>query len=265
MTTIVVDPAAEAMQTTQDPTTQVDESKIPEKYRGKSVEDIVGILQNVESELGRKNNEVGTLRRLTDQVLGQALQATAARPDNQQTKQRQQLTTEDLLANPEGTVSQLAQEAADQRVAAVDKRTANIEAQLAYDRFSRSHPDFESTVMSDDFKGWVGSSNYRQRLAYRAAQNDWDAASELMGLYTEHKPNRESQQTDTQDPTKAAKAAGLAKRGGSSAAGVGTNTGGKPTFKRSELIDMRINKPEEFEARAAEINLAYKEKRVLNA
>lgn len=264
-TSIVVDPAAEQTQTTQDPADKTaEESKIPEKYRGKSVEDIVGILQNVESELGRKNNEVGTLRRLTDQVLNMGLQVQNSRTDNQQTQTRTKLTTEDLLSDPEKSVSELAQEAADKRVASVDKRTANIEAQLQYDRFQRTYPDFEQTVMSDEFKSWVGSSNYRQRLAYRAAQNDWDAAGELIGLFNENKPKTETTtKTETPDPKAAAKAAGLAKRGGSSAAGVGASSDGKKIYSRAELIELRIKDPEGYEARyTSEFLPAYRENRV---
>ena len=263
MTTIVVaDPATQIENQNPDPAIEADES-VPAKYRGKSATEIIEIARNLESELGRKNNEVGTLRKLTDQALGFAQNARVV-PDNQtKPKSRPELTSEDLLANPEKSVTELAIEAADNRVKDTEQRQANLEAQIALDRFQRKHPDFTDTIQTDEFKTWLGSSTHRQRLAYRAAQNDFDAADELLGLYGETKQKPDDEKNAGNAPIDQAKKAGLAKRGGSSAAGVGTSSDGKKIYSRAELIEMRINKPDEFEARyTTEFLPAYREKRV---
>jgi len=49
---------------TEEPT-----SEIPDKFAGKSVEDIVKSYQNLEQELGRKSQEIGELRQLSDSFL----------------------------------------------------------------------------------------------------------------------------------------------------------------------------------------------------
>lgn len=264
MTTIVVDPATAASQTSQDDVSTETQSSVPEKYRGKSLEDIIAMHQNAESELGRKNNEVGSLRKLTDQVLGLAQNARFA-PENRQTETaRPTLTSEDLLADPTKTVTELARHEADQRAQVTEKRTANLEARLALDQFSRKYPDFEQTLQTEEFKGWLGKSSYRQKLAYSAAQNDFDAADELLGSYIESKGQAKTEETTTTDTTAEARKASLVKRGGSSAAGVSTSGDGKgKIYSRTELIDMRINKPDEYEARYhTEFLPAYREKRV---
>jgi hypothetical protein len=55
----------------------------------------------------------------------------------------------------------------------------------------------------------------------------------------------------------------LAKSGGSSAAGVVPRNDGKKTYSRAELINMRVNNPDEFDARfQSEFLPAYVEGRV---
>ena len=46
---------------------------IPEKFKGKSYEDVVESYTQLERELGRKNNEVGELRHLADDFIRQQL------------------------------------------------------------------------------------------------------------------------------------------------------------------------------------------------
>ena len=49
------------------------EAELPDKFKGKSVEDIVSSYENLEKELGRKGQEIGELRKLTDGILQQQL------------------------------------------------------------------------------------------------------------------------------------------------------------------------------------------------
>lgn len=264
MTSIVVaDPAAQVETELQDPVESGTESKIPDKFKGKSLEDVVAAYQELESTKGRLANEVGQLRRLTDTALGFARESRAA-PVNQ-TAQRPTTTTEDLLADPTKAVTELAKHEANERVAATEQRQANLEAQLNLERFARKHPDFESTMHSTEFQDWLQKSTYRQGLAMKAASNDYDAADELFGLYAETGATTTEKTKEVPDKTQAARQASLVKRGGSSAAGVGANgdsSKGK-IYSRTELIDMRINRPEEFESRyVGEFLPAYREGRV---
>ena len=48
-------------------------SEIPEKYKGKNLEDIVRMHQEAEKLIGRQAQEVGEVRRLADELLKQKL------------------------------------------------------------------------------------------------------------------------------------------------------------------------------------------------
>ena len=47
--------------------------EIPDKFQGKSMEDIISSYENLEKELGRKGQEIGELRQVTDGILQQQL------------------------------------------------------------------------------------------------------------------------------------------------------------------------------------------------
>ena len=61
-------------------TTEVEEPSIPSKFANKSTEEIIDSYTNLEKELGRKAQEVGELRKLSDSFL----QAEVARKNNPQ-------------------------------------------------------------------------------------------------------------------------------------------------------------------------------------
>ena len=48
---------------------QIEPSELPNKFQGKSVTEIVSSYENLEKELGRKGQEIGEFRQLTDQIL----------------------------------------------------------------------------------------------------------------------------------------------------------------------------------------------------
>ena len=50
-----------------------EEPELPDKFKGKSVTEIVSSYENLEKELGRKGQEIGELRQLTDQILKQQI------------------------------------------------------------------------------------------------------------------------------------------------------------------------------------------------
>ena len=82
MSNIVVDPVDESADVEVENTVEPEETleageaetqepafEVPDKFSGKSVEDIVKSYQNLEQELGRKSQEIGELRNLSDSFL----------------------------------------------------------------------------------------------------------------------------------------------------------------------------------------------------
>ena len=105
MSSIVVDPEEISADTEVEDTVEPDEtpetleaesdieptsSDIPDKFAGKSVEDIVKSYQNLEQELGRKSQEIGELRQLSDSFL----KAEISRNDTQTSPQTENSNSE---------------------------------------------------------------------------------------------------------------------------------------------------------------------------
>lgn len=236
-------------------------SDIPEKYRGKSLMDIIAMHQNAESELGRKNNEVGVIRKLADELIGvRAAERQANRPEP-----RKPITSDDILTDPENKILEVVREATVADVQAQNDRLARLEASIQIQDFEKKHPGFQTTMQSPEFGQWLqNGSQYRKGLALKASQGSFEAADELFGLYKEHlsaAPSRETKDEGT-DATAAARAATTVRSGGSHANGVVPSSNDKKIWSRTELLDMRINRPDEFDARQPEILAAYAEKRV---
>lgn len=232
----------------------VTEPEVPPQFKGKSTNEIIEILKNTQSELGRKNNEVGQLRRLTDEVLG--LAKASRDVANQQTKKP--ITSDDILTDPDKVVTERMREVADERAQVTHQRMAQMEGQLALNQFERKFPTYEQDLHDSRFQQWVTGTDLRKHLAQRAASGDFTAADELFSLYGEIRPKTGDATGSNLD---AARKASLAKGGGSAV--VDTSGSGKKVYKRTELIDMRAYNPDEYHRRfESEFLPAYKEGRV---
>jgi len=131
------------------------------------------------------------------------------------------------------------------------------------EKFEKKHPGFQATMATQEFGTFVQGSQYRKNLAIKAAQGDFTAADELFGLYEDVKSTKGTTTTQQNDEgVSAARKASLARGGGSSASGVVPSGDGKKILSRTELMEMRIKRPDEFDARQDEILQAYREKRV---
>jgi hypothetical protein len=242
---------------------QLTEDDVPEKYRGKSLKDIIAMHQNAESELGRKNNEVGVIRKLADELIGVRAIERSREQANQ--PKPEPLTADRLLESPEEAILAVVKRTSEDKTVALESKVASLEERLLTEEFEKRHPGFQETMTKPEFGSWLQTSAYRQRLGLAAAQGDFSAADELFGLYEEYNAAKGAtpQQTETAKPnTPSARQATLARSGGSAAGGVVPSSDGKKFFTRAELMDMRINRPEEFDMRQDEILTAYREKRV---
>lgn len=237
--------------------TQASDDGLPEKFKGKSPKEIAEAYQNLESELGRARNEIGTNRRLVDELLNLRRDTTA-----KSEPERQPVTPHELAENPEETITTVARRVADERTAGAEQRLEKLEQELAAQEFEKRHPGYRDLARSAEFGEWLKGSPLRVKLVQKAAQNDWDAGDELMSLYKEHQAAKPAPSAG-KDPKEAAREAGLAKSGGSGANKVVQGGDGKKIYSRAELADLYIRNPEEYSRRFdSEFRQAYAEKRV---
>jgi len=124
-------------------------------------------------------------------------------------------------------------------------------------KLNQNHPDFGSIVQDPEFAEWVKQSPVRTQLYAKAdAEFDYDSANELLSTYKQIK----------QIKTKQVEAAGKeALKQNLKAVQVdtgGTGESSKRVYRRADLIRLRMNDPDRYEALESEIMAAYAEGRV---
>lgn len=241
-----------------------DASKLPEKLRGKSLEDVAEMYINIESAMGRMANDLGTQRKLTDRLLD----LKRAEDLGKQAPQAADVKTSDLLERPTETLEKFASQRERSLKDTYDQRIAQLEGSLAQQRFEQKHSDYQTTANDPAFVSWVQKSSFRTKVAQAAYNGDWSAADELLTEYKSIKvtvvPKTDAKSGNTnEDGLKAARAASLDSSGASSD-GAGSGKAPGKIYRRADLMQLRISKPDQYydEGFQAEILLAHSQGRV---
>lgn len=236
----------EAPDSTQD-TTESDE--LPEKYRGKSIQDIVSMHQEAEKLIGKHSGEVGELRQYVDGFIKGKL----ADSESQQAPEEEDV---DFFEDPQKAVSKAISTHPDvQRARTQSEQYAK---QTALSALKDKHPDMGEVLQNPNFIEWVKASKVRTELYQRADTNyDFDCADELISQYKERSAVvQQATQTETQSRQQAVKAASTGSSGGAN------NAGSKRVYRRADIIKLMKNDPDRYEALSGEIMKAYQEGRV---
>jgi len=235
---------------------QEQQPEIPEKYRNKSLEDIIKMHQESEKLIGRQAQEVGEVRRLADELLKRELSQKQA----QQTPKEEEVDpTEKYLEDPVSAVN-----------ATVDNHPAIKEAReqaFAYkqqqvtQRLQSEFSNFNEVIQDPKFFEWIKASKVRTKLFTEAhSQYDYDSAAELLSTWNMMNPVKES--TSDLDVVTEAK-----KETAKNLKSVAVDTGSpaptsRKTYRRADLINLRLRDPARYEAMQDEIMAAYAEGRV---
>ena len=204
------------------------ESEIPEKYKGKSLDDLINMHVNVEKVMRRQGNELGQLRGTVDAQsrLIESLKVAPAAPS--QVKPPEPLTAERLLNDPEKALNTVLEP----QVQAQNTRLDRMEMTLARQDFEKQYPSYMQDVNDSDFQEWVLGSKTRSKLLVKLHQGyDYESGKELWELWSEHK-----------NATKAAEAArqGKIQAATTIKGGSGDQPIGKPTYSRAKLAELQI-------------------------
>lgn len=178
------------LQTNQ--TDSLEESfEVPEKYRGKSVQDVIKMHMEAEKERSRLGNEVGTLRQMADELLGlkQAKQMAT------QTEQRKPITTDEILENPEEALERAIEDHPD--VHRTKEEIQRLRAEVSLAKFEREHPNYQQDLENPEFVEWIKSNKVRVALGVAANNGDYDAANSLWSLWDER--NTELKETKARE------------------------------------------------------------------
>jgi len=234
-----------------------EEQNIPSKFAGKSTEEIIDSYTNLEKELGRKAQEVGELRKLSDSFL----QAEVARKNNPQdntpleTKDNDDV---DFFDDPNKAVNRMIEnhpKFQEFQQFQAQQAQAGAKAQL-----EQTHPDFTEVVQDKAFQEWVQDSPIRMQMFQAADSYNFDAANELLSNWKDRSMISKTQEVKQAAETNrkdALKAASTESRSSS-----GSNAGGK-TYRRADLIRLKMEDPSRYESLEDDIFAAYADGRVV--
>lgn len=217
-----------------------DEKKSP--LADKSSDELIAMNEDAQKQISRQGNEIGELRRLTDEILRKQLEEKVPKKAEPEV---------DWEYAPKEATEQLVQE----KVDAIEAKLEEGNRQRALDAFTSKHPNYAQEAQADDFRKWVMDSNFRVRMYEAGNAGDFKAADELFSDWEKIKESTEKEPDNTDaQKEKALKDAKLESGGGQ------PNT--KKIFRRSEIRELRLRDPKAFKAREAEFHLAYQEGRV---
>ena len=236
----------------QEPEKQVEkvEDDLPEKYKGKTAAEIARMHEEAEKLIGRQANEVGELRKLTDEILKQQL---ASKP-----QQQEEAPEVDFWADPDTYLNKKLETHPD--ILAARQLQIQQKMQQTASLLQQNHPDFQSIAASQDFQDWVAKSKVRTELYVRADKDfDYESADELLTSYKALKGlKQEVTQQQVKDLAdnrqKQLKAASVDSGGG--------NETSRKIYRRSDLIRLKMTDPARYDALQPEIMAAYQEGRV---
>lgn len=240
---------AETQPTPQGPTQ--DDDDVPEKYRGKSMKEVIAMHQNAEKALGRQSGETGELREIVDNFIRQQ---TAQASTSTQPQQAQEAP--DFYEDPEAAVSHAVEN--HPAVVEAQKTTEQLRRQSASSMLQQKHPDAKQIIGDPEFVEFIKASPIRQELFVRAdTQADFNAADELITQFKARKSVAQS----TADADREDRRAQL-KAASTGTAKASTATRGEKIYRRADIIRLMREKPDRYEALAPEIQRAYEEGRV---
>jgi len=231
--------------------------ELPEKYRGKSLDEIIRMHQEAEKLIGRQAQEVGEVRKLADSLLKQQLET---KHDTQPSKAQEI----DWFEDPEKAVKQAVEN--NPVLKKMQEEQAKQAQLVALQTIEKAHPDFVSVAQSDDFQQWVTSSKIRTRLYEQASDYDVDSALELLDTYKSLRNIKQQQQETVKAADESLKKVDAETRSKNlKTAAVqqgGTGESTRPVYRRADLIRLRMQDPARYESMADEILQAYAEGRV---
>ena len=228
---------------------QPQESVVPEKYKGKSTDDIIRMHQEAEKLIGKQAQEVGEVRRLADDLIKQSL---ASKPQKHVEQQEPEI---DFFEDPRKAIQK--ELSAHPDVIAAREAAQQFKRMQIQQKLGSNHPDFTQIVQDPEFVNWVKGSNVRMGLYAKAdAEYDYDSADELLSTFKQIKSVK------AQETKKAGDTARTSAMNEASVDVGGTGESSKKVYRRSDLIRLRMTDPSRYESLSDEIMKAYQEGRV---
>lgn len=237
------------------------EFAIPERFKGKSAEEIAKSYVELEALNSRHAQSLGEMRKTVDELI--SLELRRNKPTQDTPENTKPVTVDELYENPEEAIRKVVDKTASTRVEKLEQDLAQERLARAKAEFTKQFPTWEQDVYNPEFVQWIHAKPHRVSLARRADSGDFGAAEELFGTYYDQIEAKRSKQ-DREDRKRQVKAASLESPGAS----VPDET---ETFSRRKLMDQRLLAKKGNREAAAWLNdnaeriaIAYEEGRVVD-
>jgi hypothetical protein len=231
-----------------------EEARLPPKFEGKNVDEIVKSYANLEQQFGRQGSELGELRKLADSLIQKNLQDTS---NTRSESLEKSISEDDFYSDPVNAVRKVVEEALEPMKSNLSQTKVDSTVQ----RLQAKHPDMADVVNDLGFQQWIMESTPRQDMWVKASNGDFEYADEL---FTQYKGNNTSQVQAQKEQKQVVKNREL-EDASSVSAGASQDAGGssgKTIYRRSELIRLKMNDPTRYGDLHGEIMQAYAEGRV---
>lgn len=225
---------------------QPQESSVPDKYKNKSLEELVRMHQEAEKLIGRQSSEVGELRTVVDQYLQTQLADKAPQTTEEEL---------DFFEDPERAVARAIEK--HPKIKEAEAISKQYRQQTALSKLQAKHPDMQAILQDGKFAEWVGASKIRTQLFAQANnQYDADAADELFSLWKERQATvRQTAELEKNGRKQAVKSASTGNARGSAETS-------KKIYRRADIIKLMKTDPDRYQSLSEEIMKAYSEGRV---
>jgi|TARA_R110000803_G_scaffold102196_2_gene170231 hypothetical protein len=240
--------------TLTDEVEQPQEPQVPEKYAGKSLEQVVQMHQEAEKLLGRQSSEVGDLRKVVDDYITNQPQQSAPQ---QSVEPEDDL---DYFTDPQAAVNRAIDN--HPKIREAEAYTARYKKQTSLAELQSKHPDMQEILKDEGFKEWVGGSNFRQQLFVEANTNySAEAGDELFTTWKGLTSSRREVAEQTANLEKQTRKQQIKSANTGSAQGSAEGSR-KKVYRRPDIIKLMRTDPERYTALQDEIYKAYQEGRV---
>jgi uncharacterized protein YbaA (DUF1428 family) len=227
---------------------------LPEKYKNKSVKEIVQMHQEAEKLAGRQSSEVGELRKVVDDfILNQTTQLSTK-------KEEKEVSEIDFFTDPQTAVKRAVQQMLDNDPRMKEVQTVSTQAKKdkALGTLQQRHPEMVQIVSDPKFHEWKESSKFRVKLYEQAdKQFDYEAADELFTLWKERQSvTQQAVAVEQQARKQAVKSAATSGARGTA------ESDSRKMYRRADIIKLMKDDPDRYQAMSDEIMQAYAQGRV---
>ncbi len=215
-------------------------STIPEKYQGKSIEDVIDMHQNLEREYGRQANEVGTYRGLVNDLTQLQRAPVEAQPVVQEPID---VSGDDLISNPVEAVRKIVKQDLD----AIRRTEPEVAVDHVFEVEGRAlmaaYPDLDQTVATPEFQAFASRTPSRQQDFNMAATGKGIEQVRAARRLLEDFNDFSAQGTEkAAAPTPTEQARAVATEGSGATGAVST----KPQLFESDVISLIHNDPAKY-------------------